>query len=571
MSAGQAPVVTSANPATTSPLARVVAIAWLVASGIFLVSPAIVGPLLLGARSPGPLPVVAWNVAVSLVWIVVLHGWIRRPEVLHLLLAPLYVTTAVDLFLVLRMGSRLTSTHWIIFLTDFADVPGFVWSRGPGTWAALGAVLLVPLPGLLAMSRIRVDLPRGLRRAGVALLLLAYGVPLAWVATARPFPESLLEVASRDFSSPVGALSQAVVAALRLRETQVHVDRRRWAALDATRPAGRDVPGVFVWVIGDSSRPDRWSLGGYHRETNPLLASIEGVLFLPDVVTPAPYTGYAVPAMLSLARPEDWATITSRPSLLRAFGEVGFETWWISAQRPDSPFGIIHRVAEEASRRSYLPGSGDVKVVEELRARLASPNIPRKLLVVLHTRGNHFSGEIPRSFRRFTGGGTGAPADDGADEGARYDEGILLTDWVVSEVIRIVEARGLEGAVVYCSDHGESLLDPDGLRGHAIGNAGDYRTAALVWASPGLVEARPEAFARARSHVRARLRTGDLAHAFLDLAGIETPDQDPSRSILDARFRETRRSVQAVWSPGSVVDFDATIAPSSRPGPSDRR
>jgi len=567
MSAGEAAAVAPTTLGGPGRLVRVVAVAWLVASCLFLVSPAIVGPLLLGPRSPGPPPVVAWNFATSLLWIVVLHGWVRRPEILHLVLAPFYVTTAADLFLMLRMGSRLTSTHWIVFLTDFADVPGFVLSRGPGTWAALGAVLLFPLLGLLAMSRIRVDLPQGVRRAGVGLLLLAYGVPLAWAATARTVPESLLKVASRDFSSPVGALSQGVVAAIRLRETAGHLDRRRSASLGATRSVPRDAPEIFVWVIGDSSRPDRWSLGGYRRETNPRLASIEDVLFLPDVVTPAPYTGYAVPAMLSLARPEDWAAITSSPSILRAFGEVGFESWWISAQRPDSPFGVVHRVAEEADVRSYLADSSDEKIVEELRARLASPDVPRKLLVVLHTRGNHFSGEVPPSFRRFTGGATGA----GADEGARYDEGILLTDWVVSEIIRLVEARGVEGAVVYCSDHGESLPDPDGLRGHGIGNEGDLRTAALAWASPRLVAARPDAVARARSHARGRLRTADLAHAILDLAGIEALGLDTSRSIFDARFRENRRPVQAVWSPGSVVDFDESIAASARSGPSDRR
>lgn len=378
MSSGAPAGPERATPCGSSRRAGAIAIASLVASCLFLASPAIVGALLLGSRSPGPRPLVAWSVATSVLWLVALHGLVRRPELLHLGLAPLYVTAAADLFLVLRLDSRLTSTHWTVFLTDFGDVPDFLRAHGRATLGALTALFAGLAFLLWSMTGLRLSLPRWVRRGSVLLLLLAYGIPLAWMASGRTVAETFREVASRDFSSPVGAISQAVVAGVRLHETSNYLDRRWSTSLGATRPGQHDSPEIFVWVIGDSSRPDRWSLGGYRRETNPLLAAVENVLFLPDVVTPAPYTGYAVAAMLSLAKPEDWEGILSRPSIVRAFADVGFETWWLSAQGPDSSLGVVHRIAGEARVRRYLERRRDDALVEEFRAMLASPDLPRR-------------------------------------------------------------------------------------------------------------------------------------------------------------------------------------------------
>ena len=42
-------------------------------------------------------------------------------------------------------------------------------------------------------------------------------------------------------------------------------------------------PQLVVMVIGESSRYDRWSLNGYARETNPLLAREANLVVQPDV------------------------------------------------------------------------------------------------------------------------------------------------------------------------------------------------------------------------------------------------------------------------------------------------
>jgi glucan phosphoethanolaminetransferase (alkaline phosphatase superfamily) len=244
-----------------------------------------------------------------------------------------------------------------------------------------------------------------------------------------------------------------------------------------------------------------------------------------------------------------------------AFAGVGFATWWISAQGSDSPAGVVHRIASEARVRRYLADRRDDALVDELRALLASPDLPRKVLVVLHMRGNHFGAEIPPMFRRFASseGGQRPAAGDA------YDDGILFTDQVLWRVIQAVQSRDVQGAVFYCSDHGENLRDVDGLHGHGIGNEHDLRTAALFWYSTSLATARPDAVARGRSRASARLATASLSHAILDLAGIDAAGLDRSRSIFSESFRESPRLVHAMWSPGLLLDFDARApAPARR-------
>ena len=163
-------------------------------------------------------------------------------------------------------------------------------------------------------------------------------------------------------------------------------------AIRLRRPS-RHPPGkeIYVLVIGESSRPQNWSLFGYPRDTTPRLRQTPGVVPLSDMLTTAPHTAVAVPSMVSLEPIERWSSIVAEKSIVQAFNEVGFKTYWLSAQAADSWAGLIPQIAAEATRRRYFDSGYDGAMLPELRAILADATADEKVFIVLHTKGSHFS------------------------------------------------------------------------------------------------------------------------------------------------------------------------------------
>jgi heptose-I-phosphate ethanolaminephosphotransferase len=543
---------------------------WLGLLGAVLMSPPVaafanLGPAL-GRAEVVRDNVLLWNVAMSLLWLAALHLQVRRPFWLHLALAPLYLTTATDLFLVLRFGSRLTSSYVSIVMTDYADTGNFLRLHRAEVLAVLVPVLGLYALGLRGLRGVRWRAPAALRWAVVALLAAGY-LGAAWRQArtgSMDFRRACLDVVAHDFSSPVGALSQIGVTVALLSETNRHLDERRAFTFGAFQ---RDPQPdeLYVLVIGESARPDHWSIDGYRRETSPRLAGERNLVFLRDVVATASLTSISVPSMMSLAPVSDWQAVESQRSIVSAFREAGFDTAWFSTQEVSHWSGIIHNLAGEAGQRRYFERGHDSVLVDQVRALLAPPAGPRRAFIVLHTKGSHsdYEKRYPPKFRRFPEtGGTRAENLVSA-----YDNSILYTDWVLAELIGILRARGGPALLVYASDHGENLLDDDeGLVGHGFNNRYDLPTAAFVWLSDDMVGRSPEKLAAARAHASAPLSLTNLAHSLLDAAGIEAHGLDRSHSIFSDRFEEAPRLCRVggttlAWAGGHLGPLAPAAAP----------
>jgi glucan phosphoethanolaminetransferase (alkaline phosphatase superfamily) len=482
----------------------------------------------------------AFNLATSLLWITLLHVLVRRPLLLHLLLLPLYVTTAIDLFLIGTFGARLSTGYVNIALTDYGDTGElFRTYTRPIVLAAL-LLLLVYLPCLFGMRKLRKQRSARWAAAVAAMLLgvyaLAVGRDLKEGQSAR---QAVLDVAGKELSSPVGALFQGGLALQMQAQSEAFRKQRasHWFGATKAAAAGSE---IYVWVIGESSRPQNWSLFGYARDTTPRLRATPGVVGFPDMLTTAPHTSVAVPSMLSLRPITNWPGILAEHSIVEAFNEVGFKTYWLSAQAADSWAGLIPQIATEATRVRYFTSGYDGAMLDEFQQILADAKPGEKLFIVLHTKGSHFeySRRYPAEFVRFSGGKT--RRERLVDE---YDNSVLYTDWFLAETIDSLEQRKGRSALIYASDHGENLLDDERqLLGHALGTAYDLPTAALIWVSDELARSRPQQMQALRAHSKAKLSLSNLPHSMLDLAGIQTRELDPRLSVFSDRFTPTPRS-----------------------------
>lgn len=324
---------------------------------------------------------------------------------------------------------------------------------------------------------------------------------------------------------------------------------------------------VYVLVIGESSRPDRWQLNGYERHTTPLLSETQGVVSFSNMVSSWAWTSMSVPAILTRKPPEDMRVFFEERSLISAFREAGFHTYWLSTQSPLGPHdSSIALHAEEADVTRYINpvdfrGSGlvDGKLLDGLDLVLGQSAL--KQLVVLHTLGSHFNyaDRYPDDFNVFRPAlRSGQSMHDRAlrlELGNAYDNSILYTDFFLSEIIKRLESVGGLSSLFYVSDHGENLFDGQCLKsGHGHATEYDFRTAAIWWASESYRAMYPDKLNSVLQRANSPLGTFNVFHSMLDLARIRYPSEDLSLSIFSRQWTARARPLQ------NGLDFDESFS-----------
>jgi glucan phosphoethanolaminetransferase (alkaline phosphatase superfamily) len=320
-------------------------------------------------------------------------------------------------------------------------------------------------------------------------------------------------------------------------------------------------PQIVVMVIGESARYDRWSLNGYQRETNPLLKQEPNLVSFSDVLTGVAATRLSVPVMLS-RKPitESLSAGFSEKSFITAYKEAGFKTYWISNQMSfgkfDTPISVF---ANEADVTQFLNLGGftdtssyDQALLAPLKAAMDDPN-PKKL-IVLHSLGNHwnYSHRYPQEFDKWQPSlfGIANPAYTNlANKPAlnnSYDNSVLYTDWFLEQVIKTLKSSNQLSAMMFFSDHGETLYDGScKIAFHGHNTQFEFHIPALMWYSDLYKAAYPEKVEQLIRHKRARINTENVFHSLLDLADIHYPDERLEKSFLSRKLRPHKRYVDS--------------------------
>lgn len=320
-------------------------------------------------------------------------------------------------------------------------------------------------------------------------------------------------------------------------------------------------PEIVVLVIGESSRYDRWSLNGYARQTNPLLGKEANLVMLPDVITSVSATRLSVPVMIS-RKPaiKSLKDGFAEKSFLSAYKEAGFKTFWLSNQvsfgKFDTPVSVF---AKEADVLQFLNLGGftnnsnfDEILFDPVKAAVADP--ARKKLIVLHTLGSHwnYSHRYPKAFDRWQ------PSLFGVDKPVytntrikpmlnnSYDSSILYTDWFLANVIGMLKQSQQRSALMYMSDHGQTLYDNKcDLAFHGHNTQYEFHVPAFVWYSERYLAQRPGKVALLHANSKARLSTENVFHTLLDLADIRYPDERLEWSFMNKQFKLHPRYVDS--------------------------
>jgi heptose-I-phosphate ethanolaminephosphotransferase len=497
-----------------------------IVANLFLISPIVIFDIFLSAESGRGIDKLAlFALPASVFLLLAVQGLFARLWVSHLLLFPFYCVVVAELYLISTYDMRLTSSTIGIFLENLHHTADFARTQGMMEFAAVAALLVAFVLLLWGMRRLRVATWRPSLVGVLGALLVYTGVTAHGYGMFRDVGVAWMNVVSHDRGSPFGVIPQSYVAKVVYDDALDHQKRSASFRFDATRPGARPGREVVVLVVGESSRRDRWSLFGYSKPTTPRMQSMPGVIALTNMVTQQALTQVSVPLMLtrrSIDKPQERM---DEKSIISAFEEAGFRTFWLSTQQRDQWTGAINRYSAEADVSRFLERRHDGVLVEEVRDILEEAEVPdAKLFIVLHTQGSHFvfADRYPAQTAPFK-----AEGDRKQRINAEYDNSVEYTDQFLARLVGALQDFGGRNALMYVSDHGENLYDDDrNLFGHFLNNEYDMPIPALLWTSEEFATAEPDKIAAARENAGLPLNTRIVFSTLADIAGIQIPTMD---------------------------------------------
>ncbi len=313
------------------------------------------------------------------------------------------------------------------------------------------------------------------------------------------------------------------------------------------------IPEIYVLVIGETSRADNWSLYGYERNTNPGTGALQGLVVYRDALTMSNTTHKSVPTLMSSAGGEHYDSLYYRKGIISAFNEAGYQTAFYSNQQRNHSF--IDAFGNEAKEVKFLKdkvsiingNNYDDELIDCVKKRLDSYD-GGKLFIVVHMYGSHFNykDRYPRNEAYFK--------PDNVISAERvyrkvlinaYDNTIINTDKVLAAIINLVDAKGVNSAVVFTSDHGEDIFDDDRgrfLHASPIPTYYQLRVPLLVWTSQAYASQYPVAVTQLKLHANVPVSTNMVVfHTLLDLSGVESPYKKTELSLSNKDFKPHTR------------------------------
>ncbi|MGN0909450.1 MAG: phosphoethanolamine transferase [Succinivibrio sp.] len=410
------------------------------------------------------------------------------------------------------------------------------------------AVLLPQIPLLARMIRARA-------RIKVRVRMALLGVSCAMLSAAALFTDfSGIAIYMREhhdaryFIAPSDAAASAV-RALTTDASSGTVKREiidKSPLLAPSRRQGR--PVVVVTVVGETAREKNWGLSGYARDTTPELRT-RNVINFTDTWSCGTSTAESVPCVFSVLPRADYSKKKARameqlPSLV---SRAGVKSIWIDNQAgsKDAAAGIeekpLSQILPKEISSAVCEGGvcPDGALARAVKAQLDEASGPTA--VYLHMMGSHgpaYADRYPPSFQHW---GPVCRQNDLrqcqlSELRNAYDNTIYYTDSVLASIIdALKERKDLDTALVYFSDHGESLGD-DGFFLHgapyAIAPEVQKKVPMIMWFSDGFEKRTgldPKCLLKKASEPASH---DNIYHTLLDLNGVSSSTYDPSLDLM---------------------------------------
>ncbi len=228
-----------------------------------------------------------------------------------------------------------------------------------------------------------------------------------------------------------------------------------------------DKKTVLVVVVGETARAASFNLNGYARQTTPLLEN-QNIINYSNTSSCGTATAESLPCMFSNITHNEFNIdkIRHQENLLDALKYADIDVQW--RENNSGCKGVCKR--SETQVMSLVGNNelcdGDDCFDEVLLNNLQDyiKNVTANTVIVLHQQGSHgpaYYKRVPEKFAVFKPECRSKALQECTNEEITnsYDNTILYTDYVLSEVINILKSSSdtVSTAMIYMSDHGESL------------------------------------------------------------------------------------------------------------------
>lgn len=311
---------------------------------------------------------------------------------------------------------------------------------------------------------------------------------------------------------------------------------------------------LTIVVLGETSRAENFSLGGYDRETNPRLKQ-DDVVYFPKTTSCGTATTVSVPCMFSnMPRAHyDEELAHHQEGVLDILQRAGVQVLW--NDNDGGCKGACDRVPHQNVTNLNLSGECidgecyDDVLFHNLDSYI--DNLQQDGIIVLHTIGSHgptYYNRYPAEFKKFT------PTCDTNEIQSctqqqltnTYDNTILYVDYVVDKAIKLLQSKQdkFTTSLVYLSDHGESLGE-DGVYLHglpySIAPDTQKHVPMLLWLSPDY----QQRYGVSSQCLQQQAKTNDysqdnLFSTLLGLLGVDSREYQAKDDLLTP-CRETGR------------------------------
>lgn len=468
------------------------------------------------------------------------------------LFIPIVVIALVNVFCIVLYHTPLTFDTLILALnTNFQETYELISGYLP-----YFILLLLILTGVfyLIIKSTPQSLPlKSAATCAASGILLVMIVPI-FESALPTYPQKFNETIISVYPGSVIYAVKAVIKQVNLIEN--HQNAVKNFSFKSHQKKGIKNRQIYVLVIGESSRFNNWQLNHYARKTSPRLSQRGNIISFDHMIAGGYITEFSVPLIITGVTATNFNDHYKEKSIVSAFNEAGFKTYWISNQ---TDFGDISMHAKEATETIVLPSDWratehvhrDMELVAKLKAIL-DRNEP-KVFVVLHTLGSHYNyaARYPENFDFFKPSTKGIlvnPRDvtKKAELINSYDNTILYTDAIVDSVISMVQNKHSSSWVSYISDHGENLFDDSrGLSQHnePIPSAYVAHVPWFMWTSTAYVQQFDDKVKNLIRHKSQLLGSQNVFHTLAEMGNLSFSQEDSTRSVASPYFKPGKQLI----------------------------
>lgn len=293
---------------------------------------------------------------------------------------------------------------------------------------------------------------------------------------------------------------------------------------------------LLILVLGETARAENFSLGGYEKNTNPLLSKRDNLTYFSNISSCGTATAISVPCMFSNMTRKEYKGSRAQhtENVLDILARAKVNVLW--RDNDGGCKGVCDRLPSEDMTKLKLPQlCQDGACLDEILLYKLDDYINQldnDGIIVLHQMGSHgptYYRRYSQEYRQFT------PTCDtnniqNCDTNSlhnTYDNTIVYTDMVIDKTISLAQKHSdkFNTAVLYLSDHGESLGE-NGLYLHsapyAIAPSQQTHVPMLLWTSPDYLQAQKldeNCLAREKHNAFSQ---DNLFHSLLGIFSIQT-------------------------------------------------